>query len=119
MAFAQTSACEPVVSDLWCDVFVQDECLLQRELHERAETLFRSLLQYVTDFLVWEENSELSAELQPRYGLSGTTHIDQKHYKVSSLTLIVSVSVRCAVQRTTRITVSCTTTSTTPTTMSS
>lgn len=45
---------------------MQDECLLQHELYERALMLFRSLLQYVTDFLVWEENSELSAELQPR-----------------------------------------------------
>lgn len=57
---------------LWC--FLQDDCLLQHELYERAVTLFRSLLQYVTDFLVWEENSELSAELQPRYSLSGATH---------------------------------------------
>lgn len=63
-------------SSLFCGVMscMQDECLLQQELHERAVTLFRSLLQYVTDFLVWEENSELSAELQPRYGLSGSTH---------------------------------------------
>lgn len=53
---------------------VQDECLLQHELHERAVMLFRSLLQYITDFLVWEESSELTAELQPRYGLSGSTH---------------------------------------------
>lgn len=50
--------------------FVQDECVLEPELYERAEKLFRVLLEYVTDFLVWEENFELSAELQPRYGLS-------------------------------------------------
>uniref|UniRef100_A0A8P4K694 E3 ubiquitin-protein ligase n=1 Tax=Dicentrarchus labrax TaxID=13489 RepID=A0A8P4K694_DICLA len=35
-------------------------------LYERAEKLFRVLLHYVTEFLVWEENLELSAELQPR-----------------------------------------------------
>ncbi|XP_041668600.1 E3 ubiquitin-protein ligase UBR1 isoform X2 [Cheilinus undulatus] len=43
-----------------------DDCVLEPELQERAEKLFRVLLQYVTDFLVWEENLELSAELQPR-----------------------------------------------------
>uniref|UniRef100_A0A8C4ELH8 E3 ubiquitin-protein ligase n=1 Tax=Dicentrarchus labrax TaxID=13489 RepID=A0A8C4ELH8_DICLA len=43
-----------------------DECLLEPELYERAEKLFRVLLHYVTEFLVWEENLELSAELQPR-----------------------------------------------------
>lgn len=53
----------------WCKKichFVQDECLLEPELYERAVKLFRSLLHYVTDFLVWEENLELSTELQPR-----------------------------------------------------
>ncbi|XP_028250959.1 E3 ubiquitin-protein ligase UBR1 isoform X2 [Parambassis ranga] len=45
---------------------VTDECVLEPELYERAEKLFRVLLEYVTDFLVWEENFELSAELQPR-----------------------------------------------------
>lgn len=64
---------------------VQDECLLQQELHERAVMLFRSLLQYVTDFLVWEENSELSAELQPRYGLSWSTHGSESLKKKKSL----------------------------------
>lgn len=54
---------------VWFSHFVQDECVLEPELYERAEKLFRVLLQYVTDFLVWEENLELSAELQPRYGL--------------------------------------------------
>ncbi|XP_040916082.1 E3 ubiquitin-protein ligase UBR1 [Toxotes jaculatrix] len=45
---------------------VTDECVLAPELYERAEKLFRVLLHYVTDFLVWEENFELPAELQPR-----------------------------------------------------
>ncbi|XP_007553185.1 E3 ubiquitin-protein ligase UBR1 isoform X1 [Poecilia formosa] len=45
---------------------VTDEAVLEPELHERAKKLFRVLLRYVTDFLVWEENFELSAELQPR-----------------------------------------------------
>ncbi|XP_038123293.1 E3 ubiquitin-protein ligase UBR1 isoform X2 [Cyprinodon tularosa] len=45
---------------------VTDESVLEPELYERAEKLFRVLLRYVTDFLVWEENFELSAELQPR-----------------------------------------------------
>ncbi|XP_072221538.1 E3 ubiquitin-protein ligase UBR1 [Leuresthes tenuis] len=45
---------------------VTDDCMLEPELSDRAEKLFRMLLRYVTDFLVWEENFELSAELQPR-----------------------------------------------------
>ncbi|XP_071354990.1 E3 ubiquitin-protein ligase UBR1 isoform X2 [Trachinotus anak] len=45
---------------------VMDECALEPELYERAEKLLRVLLNYVTDFLVWEENFDLSAELQPR-----------------------------------------------------
>uniref|UniRef100_A0A3Q3EW22 E3 ubiquitin-protein ligase n=1 Tax=Kryptolebias marmoratus TaxID=37003 RepID=A0A3Q3EW22_KRYMA len=45
---------------------VTDDCMLEPELYERAEKLFRILLRYVTDFLVWEENFELPAELQPR-----------------------------------------------------
>ncbi|CAN9502154.1 unnamed protein product [Ophioblennius macclurei] len=45
---------------------VTDECILEPELYDRAEKLFRILLRYVTDFLVWEETFELSAELQPR-----------------------------------------------------
>lgn len=55
------------VSAVWFSHFVQDESVLEPELYERAEKLFRVLLRYVTDFLVWEENFELSAELQPRY----------------------------------------------------
>ncbi|KAF3701229.1 E3 ubiquitin-protein ligase UBR1 [Channa argus] len=45
---------------------VTDECVLEPELYERAEKLFQVLLHYVTDFLVWEEKLELSAELTPR-----------------------------------------------------
>lgn len=60
-----------------CVIFppLQDECVLEPELYGRAEKLFQVLLRYVTDFLVWEENFELSAELQPRYGLCNNTHI--------------------------------------------
>ncbi|XP_062295937.1 E3 ubiquitin-protein ligase UBR1 isoform X1 [Scomber scombrus] len=45
---------------------VTDECVLEPELYERAEKIFRVLLSYVADFLVWEETFELPAELQPR-----------------------------------------------------
>lgn len=48
------------------NAMVTDECVLDPELYERAEKLFRVLLNYVTSFLVWEENFVLSAELQPR-----------------------------------------------------
>lgn len=37
--------------------------------------MFRELLQYITDMLLWEENSELSAELQPRYDSENFTPI--------------------------------------------
>ncbi|CAG5866408.1 unnamed protein product [Menidia menidia] len=43
-----------------------DDCVLEPELSHRVEKLFRILLRYVTDFLVWEESFELPAELQPR-----------------------------------------------------
>uniref|UniRef100_A0A674MHK8 E3 ubiquitin-protein ligase n=1 Tax=Takifugu rubripes TaxID=31033 RepID=A0A674MHK8_TAKRU len=43
-----------------------DEGSLEPELYERAEKLFRELLPYVTDLLLWEENSELPVELQPQ-----------------------------------------------------
>lgn len=55
--------------------FLQDECSLEPELYERAEKLFRELLPYVTDLLLWEENSELPAELQPQYD-SGKFHTE-------------------------------------------
>ncbi|XP_028995354.1 E3 ubiquitin-protein ligase UBR1 [Betta splendens] len=45
---------------------VTDECELEPELCERAAKLFRILLHYVTDFLVWEESFELPEELKPR-----------------------------------------------------
>ncbi|XP_047466918.1 E3 ubiquitin-protein ligase UBR1 [Mugil cephalus] len=45
---------------------VTDDCVLEPELYDRADRLFRVLLQYVTEFLVWEENFELPAELEPR-----------------------------------------------------
>lgn len=48
--------------------FLQDEWVLEPDLCERVKKLFRVLLRYLTDFLVWEENFELSAELQPGYG---------------------------------------------------
>ncbi|XP_075874232.1 E3 ubiquitin-protein ligase UBR1 isoform X1 [Nelusetta ayraudi] len=76
---------------------VMDECLLQRELHERAETLFRSLLQYVTDFLVWEENSELSAELQPRPKDNAYYCVlyNDEHHSYDHVILTLQRSVNC------------------------
>uniref|UniRef100_A0A3Q3KU88 E3 ubiquitin-protein ligase n=1 Tax=Mastacembelus armatus TaxID=205130 RepID=A0A3Q3KU88_9TELE len=54
---------------------VTDECMLEPELYERTEKLFRILLPYFTDFLVWEQNFELPAELQPQ-------RTDNAHYCV-------------------------------------
>ncbi|XP_051723621.1 E3 ubiquitin-protein ligase UBR1 [Ctenopharyngodon idella] len=43
-----------------------DECVMDPDLQERAQTLFHLLLRYTTDMLVWEENNELSEELKPK-----------------------------------------------------
>ncbi|KAM6961047.1 E3 ubiquitin-protein ligase UBR1 [Aplochiton taeniatus] len=43
-----------------------DECVLEAGLCERVHRLFKVLLRYTTDMLVWDESLELSAELQPR-----------------------------------------------------
>lgn len=64
------------VCHYWClniCHFVQDECSLEPELYERAEKLFRELLPYVTDMLLWKENSDLPPELHPRYVLENFT----------------------------------------------
>lgn len=58
-------------------IFPQDECVLEPELCERAEKLFRGLLQYLTDFLMWEEHFELTSELQPRYVLPSHMQIKE------------------------------------------
>lgn len=73
-------------SPVWFSHFAQDECLLEPELYERAEKLFRVLLRYVTEFLVWEETLELSAELQPRYGLSDQMQMHKSTCKALNLT---------------------------------
>ncbi|KAM9777231.1 E3 ubiquitin-protein ligase UBR1 [Neosynchiropus ocellatus] len=44
---------------------VTDDCVLEPEYYQRVENLFRVLMQYLTDFLVWEEESHLQPELQP------------------------------------------------------
>ncbi|KAM9356224.1 E3 ubiquitin-protein ligase UBR1 isoform 2-T2 [Pholidichthys leucotaenia] len=45
---------------------VTDECVLEPELYERAQTLFQILLEYIADFLVWEEFFELPFQFQQR-----------------------------------------------------
>ncbi|KPP76647.1 E3 ubiquitin-protein ligase UBR1-like [Scleropages formosus] len=44
---------------------LDSDCALEAGLQERAQKLFRVLLQYIADMLVWEENDILPAELQP------------------------------------------------------
>ena len=95
--------------------FMQDECLLEPEIYERAEKLFRGLLHYVTELLVWEENSELSAELQPRYSLSD--HMQMHLFICKALKLNFDHVFIHAGQKTMHTTVYCTTMSTTRTTM--
>lgn len=96
--------------------FAQDEYVLDPELYERAEKLFRVLLNYVTKFLVWEESFELSAELQPRYGPSSQTPKKNPHPKRLILSLTQCFLTRTGLKRA-RITVCSTTMSTTRTTM--
>ena len=45
----------------------QEASLLEPVLHERAELLFRCLLGYITEMLVWERYCELPEDLEPRY----------------------------------------------------
>ena len=45
----------------------QDASVLDPVLHQRAEQLFRCLLRYVTEMLVWEKYYELPEDLEPRY----------------------------------------------------
>lgn len=105
-----------VLSPVWFSHSVQDECSLEPELYERAEKLFRGLLHYVTDFLVWEESLELSSELQPRYDLSDRRQMQKSTRKARSLTLIVPFSAHTG-QKTMHTTVCCTMMSTTRMTM--
>ncbi|XP_061751133.1 E3 ubiquitin-protein ligase UBR1 isoform X2 [Nerophis ophidion] len=44
---------------------VTDECTLEPELSDRAEILFRVLLNYYTEFLDWAEDRHLSHQLKP------------------------------------------------------
>lgn len=74
---------------------MQDDCVLEPELYELAEKLFRVLLRYVTDFLVWEENFELSAELQPRYILTNVVHKNAHVHKPPNLTLMLCFPLPC------------------------
>lgn len=77
------------VNPLWSSHFVQDECVLEPEIYVRAERLFRILLHYVTDFLVWEESLEPPEELQPLYGLSNYIHVHRFFCQAPNLTLTV------------------------------
>lgn len=96
--------------------FVQDECALEPELYERAEKLFRVLLNYITEFLVWEENFDLSAELQPQYGLWYHIQWIDSYVKLSGWLLTVCFSI-LPDKKTMHTTVYCTTMSTTRTIM--
>uniref|UniRef100_A0A4W6FB94 E3 ubiquitin-protein ligase n=1 Tax=Lates calcarifer TaxID=8187 RepID=A0A4W6FB94_LATCA len=75
-----------------------DECVLEPELYERAEKLFRVLLRYVTDFLVWEETFELPAELQPRYGPTDAYYCvlyNDEHHSYDHVIYTLQRSVNC------------------------
>uniref|UniRef100_A0A4W6FBI0 E3 ubiquitin-protein ligase n=1 Tax=Lates calcarifer TaxID=8187 RepID=A0A4W6FBI0_LATCA len=68
------------------------------ELYERAEKLFRVLLRYVTDFLVWEETFELPAELQPRYGPTDAYYCvlyNDEHHSYDHVIYTLQRSVNC------------------------
>ncbi|KAM4541816.1 E3 ubiquitin-protein ligase UBR1 [Odontesthes bonariensis] len=74
-----------------------DDCVLEPELSARAEKLFRILLRYVTDFLVWEENFELSAELQPRTKESAYYCVlyNDEHHSYEHVIYTLQRSVHC------------------------
>ncbi|MEQ2278406.1 hypothetical protein XENORESO_017930, partial [Xenotaenia resolanae] len=74
-----------------------DESVLEPELYERAEKLFRILLDYVTNFLVWEEDFELSAELQPRIKDSAYYCVlyNDEHHSYDHVIYTLQRSVNC------------------------
>ncbi|KAM4624786.1 E3 ubiquitin-protein ligase UBR1 [Polymixia lowei] len=76
---------------------VTDECTLEPGLSERAEKLFRLLLRYATDLLVWEENFELSAELQP--SVKENTYFcvlyNDEHHSYDHVIYTLQRSVKC------------------------
>ncbi|KAI3367729.1 hypothetical protein L3Q82_026576 [Scortum barcoo] len=76
---------------------VTDERSLEPEFYERAEKLFRVLLRYVTDFLVWEETLELSAELQPQTKDNAYYCVlyNDEHHSYDHVIYTLQQSVRC------------------------
>ncbi|KAG7238534.1 hypothetical protein INR49_030807, partial [Caranx melampygus] len=76
---------------------VTDECTLEPELYERAEKLLRVLLNYFTDFLVWEESFDLSAELQPRQKDSAYYCVlyNDEHHSYDHVIYTLQRSVNC------------------------
>lgn len=69
-----------VSGSYFCVCLFQDECVLEAALQERAQVLFRVLLQYVTDLMVWEEGDELPEELKPR-----SAKLDSLNYSCSGI----------------------------------
>ncbi|KAK7904739.1 hypothetical protein WMY93_017346 [Mugilogobius chulae] len=76
---------------------VTDDCVLEPELYERAERLFRVLLRYVTDFLVWEENFELPSELQLRTKVDAYYCVlyNDEHHSYDHVIYTLQRSVNC------------------------
>ncbi|KAF7658034.1 hypothetical protein LDENG_00018910 [Lucifuga dentata] len=76
---------------------VMDECVLEPGLYERAEKLFQVLLQYATDFLVWEENFELPTEFQPRVKENAFYCVlyNDEHHSYEHVIYTLQLSIHC------------------------
>uniref|UniRef100_I3KW87 E3 ubiquitin-protein ligase n=1 Tax=Oreochromis niloticus TaxID=8128 RepID=I3KW87_ORENI len=72
-----------------------DDCVLDLELYGRAEKLLRILLHYVTEFLVWEENFELSAELQIKDNTYYCVLYNDEHHSYDHVIYTLQRSVNC------------------------
>ncbi|XP_072545545.1 E3 ubiquitin-protein ligase UBR1 isoform X1 [Salminus brasiliensis] len=74
-----------------------DDCALEAELQERAQTLFQVLLQYVTDLMVWEEGDELSDEI--KHGMEEDTHYcvlyNDEHHSYDHVIYTLQRAINC------------------------
>ncbi|XP_037397971.1 E3 ubiquitin-protein ligase UBR1 isoform X5 [Pygocentrus nattereri] len=74
-----------------------DDCVLEAELQERAQTLFQVLLCYITDLMVWEEGDELSEEM--KQGMNENTYYcvlyNDEHHSYDQVIYALQRAISC------------------------
>ncbi|XP_066525852.1 E3 ubiquitin-protein ligase UBR1 isoform X2 [Hoplias malabaricus] len=74
-----------------------DECVLDAELQERAQTLFQVLLGYITDLMVWEEGDKLSEEM--KHGMKEDTYYcvlyNDEHHSYDHVIYTLQRAINC------------------------